>query len=92
MDILGVSTRRLRFFVAYESSMDRAIMSLSHVNSQLSWEGLLDWQRLHFIAERFFLIYVVKNFPVTRLPNREISLPGCYPVIYYLARVCKAYA
>ena len=44
------------------------------------------------MAGRFFLIYVVKYYPVTRLPDREISLPDCYPVIYYPARVLQSLA
>ena len=42
------------------------------------------------MAERFSLIYVVKYYPVTRLPDREISLPDYYPVIYYPARVLQS--
>ena len=41
-------------------------------------------------VERIFLIYVLKYYPVTRLPDREISLPDCYPVICYPARVLQS--
>ena len=46
--------------------------------------------RLYIVTGQFALIYLLKGYPITRLPDREISLPDCYPVINYTARVLQS--